>query len=75
MVRETSAWLREGRPPEDHVVHAAGPHGLGGIGAHHPAQGFQQVGLAASVRPHDPGDAGLDPELRHVDEGLEPGEA
>ena len=56
---------------EDHIVHAAGPHGLGGIGAHHPAQRFQQVRFAASVRADDARDAGLDPELDRIDEGLE----
>ena len=74
MVSATSAWLREGRlrgAGEDHVVHAAGPHGLGGVGAHHPAQRLQQVRLAAAVRPDDAGDAGLDPELGRIDEGLE----
>ena len=52
-----------------------GAHGLGGVGAHHPAQGFQQVGLAAAVRPDDAGQARLDPELGRIDEGLEAREA
>ena len=31
------------RAIEDQVVHLAAAHGLGGVGAHRPAQGFQQV--------------------------------
>ena len=49
----TSAWLREGRPPEPAKITSSMPpaaHGLGGVGAHHPAQGLQQVRLAAAVR-------------------------
>ena len=56
---------------EDHIVHAAGPHGLGGIGSHDPAQGFQQVGLAAAIGPDDARESGFDPKLRRLDKGLE----
>ncbi len=38
---------------------------------HHPAQGFQQVGLAAAVRADHAGQARFDPELGRIDEGLE----
>ncbi len=60
---------------EDHVLHPAGAHGLGGIGAHHPAQRFQQVRLATAVRSDDPGQPRLDAELGGIDEGLEPRKA
>ena len=64
-----------GRPPartgKDHVVHALAAHGLGRGGAHHPAQGLQEVGLAAAVGADDAGQAGLDAEVRGIDEGLE----
>jgi hypothetical protein len=56
---------------EDHVIHAVGAHRLGGVGAHHPAQAFQQVRLAAAVRSHDARQAGFDPEIGGIDEGLE----
>ena len=60
---------------EDHVVHAIAAQGLGGVGAHHPAQGFQDVGLSAAVGPDDPRQSGFDPKVGGIDEGLEPGEA
>jgi hypothetical protein len=59
------------RAGEDDVVHATGAHGLGGVRPHHPAHGFQDVGLAAAVRADDAGQAGLDAELGRLDEGLE----
>jgi hypothetical protein len=63
------------RAGEDHVVHARATHALGGILAHHPAQRFHQVGLAATIRTDDPGQAGMDDEIRRLDEGLEAGQA
>ena len=59
---------------EDDVLHLAAAHLLGGGLAHHPLQRFDQVRLAAAVRPHDSGHAGLDGKLRRIDEGLEAGE-
>ena len=44
-----------GGPGKDHVFHAAAPHGGRAVFAHDPPQGFEQVGFAAAVRPHDPG--------------------
>ena len=64
-----------GRAAEDHVVHALAAHGLGGGCAHHPAERFQEVGLPATVRPHDAGQARLYAELGGLDEGLEAGKA
>jgi hypothetical protein len=65
------AFRSVGGAGEDHVVHAAGAHRLGGVGAHHPAQRFEQVRLPAAVRPDDARDSRLDPELGRIDEGLE----
>ena len=45
---------------EDDVVHGAAAHGLRRILAHHPAQRFQKVGLAAAIGAHDPGEARFD---------------
>ena len=56
---------------KDHVVHAGCAHGLIGIFTHHPAKGFDEVGLAAPVRPHDACQAGLDLEIRRFTEALE----
>ena len=56
---------------EDDVVHAGGAHVLVGVLAHHPAQGLDEVGLAAAVRPDDAGQARLDQEIGRLDEGLE----
>ena len=64
-----------GATRKDHIVHLAAAH-RGGAGlAHHPAHGVEQVGLAAAIRPDHGGEAGLDEELRRLDEGLETGKA
>ena len=59
---------------EDHVLHLAAAHLLGGGLAHHPLHRLDEVRLAAAVGPDDAGHAGLDGELRRIDEGLEAGE-
>ena len=56
---------------EDHVVHLGGAHRLVRGLAHHPAQRFDQVRLAAAVRPDHAGQARLDQEVGRLDEGLE----
>jgi hypothetical protein len=56
---------------EDHVVHVLGAHGLVRAFAHDPAQRLDEVGLAAPVRAHHTGEAGLDDEVGGLDEGLE----
>ena len=60
---------------EDHVIHAGCAHVLVGILAHHPAQRFDEVGLAAAVRPDDAGQPPLDDEFRRLDEGFEADQA
>ena len=60
-----------GRAGEDHVLHAGTAHGLWAGFAHHPAQGFEKIGFAAAVGPHDPCQARRDDELRRIDETLE----
>ena len=57
-----------GRAGEDNVVHAGGAHVLVGTFAHYPSQGFDQVGLAATVRPDDAGQSAFDYELASLDE-------
>ncbi len=59
---------------EDHILHLAAAHLLGRRLAHHPLHGFDEVRLAAAVGADDAGHAGLDGELRRIDEGLEAGE-
>ena len=56
---------------EDDVVHAGGAQRLVRGLAHHPAQRFDQVRLAAAVRPDHAGQALLDLEVGRLDEGLE----
>ncbi len=56
---------------EDHVVHAGGAQRLVRGLAHHPAQRFDQIGLAAAVRPDHAGQPVLDLEVGRLDEGLE----
>ena len=60
---------------EDHVLHAGAAHVLERALAHHPAQGLDEIRLAAAVRPDDAGQARLDPELGGVAEALEAGQA
>jgi len=59
-----------GGPREDHVLHPLAAHRLGRGLAHHPAQSFEQVGLAAAVGPHDARETRRDHQLRRVDEAL-----
>jgi hypothetical protein len=56
---------------KDHVVHAGRAHVLVGILPHHPAQRFDQIGLAAAIRPDNTGQPALDDEFGGFDEGLE----
>src|ERR1700733_13994027 len=60
---------------EDHVLHARAAHVLERALAHHPAQSFDEVRLAATVRPDDAGQSGLDSELSAVAKALEAGQA
>ena len=62
-----------GAAGEDDVVHLAAAHALGRGLAHDPAQGLDEVGLAASVGADDPGQARRDDQLRRIDEGLKAG--
>ena len=63
------------RAVEDDVLHAVAAHDRGAVLAHDPAQGFEQVRLAAAVRADDAGQARRDDELGGVDEALEAEEA
>ena len=60
---------------EDDVVHPRAAHRLERALAHHPAQGLDEVRLAAAVRADDAGQARLDLELGGVAEALEAGQA
>jgi hypothetical protein len=53
-------------PRKDHVVHARGAHVLVGVLAHHPAHGFDKIGLAAAIGPDHAGQAALDDRIRSV---------
>ena len=63
------------RAGEDDVVHARAAHALERRLAHHPAQRFDEIRLAAAVRTDDAGQARLDPEIGRVAEALEAGQA
>ncbi len=56
---------------EDHRVHVGGAQRLVGGLAHRPAQCFDEIGLAATVGADHAGEAGLDDEVRGLNEGLE----
>ena len=59
---------------EDDVVHPPAAHRLGRAFAHHPADRFQQVRLAAAVGPDNPGQPGFDVQFGRLDEALESAE-
>ncbi len=56
---------------EDDVFHPARAHRLGRVFAHHPADRFEQVGLAAAIGPDDAGQPGFDAQFSRFDEALE----
>ena len=60
-----------GGPGEDHVVHLLAAHGARSLGAEHPRDGVDDVGLARSVGPDDDGDARFELQRRGLGERLE----
>jgi hypothetical protein len=60
---------------EDDVLHLAAAQAFGRALAHHPAQGLDDVGLAAAVGAHDAGEPGPDVELGDVTERFEAADA
>ena len=62
------------RAVEDDVLHLFAAEELRALLAHAPGQGFDEIRLAATVRPHDGGDAGGEGGRDRVDEGLEAGD-
>ena len=59
---------------EDDVFHAAAAQGLGAAFAHHPAQRFEQVRLAAAVGTDHARQPRLDPKFGRFDEAFEAGQ-
>lgn len=43
-----------------------------GAFAHHPAQGLDEIGFAAAIRPDNPGQTRFNQKFRGIDEGFEP---
>ena len=60
---------------KDHVVHLTAAQPAGRVLAHHPAQRFGEVRLAAAVRSDDAGQARPDRHLGRIGEGFETDEA
>src|SRR6185436_16510131 len=56
---------------EDQILHALAPQRLGALLAQRPAHRLADVGLAAAVGTHDPGDAGQNLDDRLLGERLE----
>ena len=56
---------------ENHVLHAGAAHGFGAVLAHDPAQGLQQVRLAAAIWPDHAGQPVGNDQLRGVHEAFE----
>ncbi len=59
---------------EDEIVHLPAAHGARRGGAHHPAQGFQQVGLAAAIGADNAGQPRLDKQVLGINKGFEAGD-
>ena len=57
------------------MVIAAAAQGFGGRCAHHPAQGFKQVGFTAAIGTDNAGQSGVDPQLGRVNKRFEAGQA
>jgi hypothetical protein len=53
---------------EDDVIHFAAAYGRRPCLSHHPAQGIEQIGFAATIGTDDGGQTGLDKKLRRLDE-------
>src|SRR5689334_12858148 len=70
---EVARWPRRGYG-EDDIVHSAAVQRLRAGLTHRPADGLEEVGLAASVGPNDTGQSRLDPEFGRLDEALETAE-
>src|SRR5205814_2233136 len=64
-----------GGPGENHVLHLAAAQAARAAFAHGPAQGFDDVGLAATVRTHDSRQARKNIDTGRLGEALEPGNA
>ena len=60
---------------EDDVVHRRGAHGFIGGFPHDPAQRFDEIGFAATVRAHHAGQSRLDQEVGGLHERLKPEQA
>ena len=56
---------------KDHIIHLGAAHLAGVALAHDPAQAFDDIRLAATVRADDPGQAGIDLNLCTFSKGLE----
>ena len=56
---------------KDHVFHPVATHRGRPVLAHHPAQRFEQVGLAAAIRPDHAGQPLGDDQFGRIDEALE----
>ena len=57
---------------KDHVFHPAAAHSGGAVFAHHPAQGFKQVGFTAAIGPDDACQTVLNNQVGRIDEAFEP---
>jgi hypothetical protein len=58
---------------EDHVVHLAAAHPLGGRFAHHPTNSLDEIRFAAAIGPNNASGAGVDDQFGRVNEGFEAG--
>jgi len=63
-------WRTRLRARKDHVLHFAAAQGLGRLLAEHPPDTVEDVALAAAIRPHNGGDAGVKFERSAVCERL-----
>ncbi len=71
--RRGAQGLARGRAVENDVRHGLAAQMLGRNFAHHPAHRVDDVGLSASIRTHDPGQAARKGYGGRVDKGFEAG--
>ena len=68
--RHVAAWTVAGSG-ENYIIHARGTQGFIGAFAHHPAQGLDQIGFAATIGTDNAGQTGFDQKFGRFDKGFE----
>ena len=70
---KVAGWARGGAS-EDHIFHTRTAHRFRAAFAHHPADGLQQVGFAATIRANNAGQSGFDAQFGGLDKAFKAGQ-